>query len=156
MASARDVSFGEVATVEAVSVEIPRAYVTDVTAYNAYLPSTVPMELTAGQANLNAAINLTPTDAQGKITFRSKGLKTSMDEQLLSGVIDLDVEITGGTPKDMTFRVDGSSIGLREFRVEGDKDDFETPGWAAHIRVCLLYTSPSPRDGLLSRMPSSA
>ena len=23
-------------------------------------------------------------------------------------------------------------------------------------RSCLLYTSPSPRDGLLSRMPSSA
>ena len=27
---------------------------------------------------------------------------------------------------------------------------------AALIRACLLYTSPSPRDGLLSRMPSSA
>ena len=26
----------------------------------------------------------------------------------------------------------------------------------AHFRSCLLYTSPSPRDGLLSRMPSSA
>ena len=25
-----------------------------------------------------------------------------------------------------------------------------------HFKVCLLYTSPSPRDGLLSRMPSSA
>ena len=24
------------------------------------------------------------------------------------------------------------------------------------INICLLYTSPSPRDGLLSRMPSSA
>ena len=24
------------------------------------------------------------------------------------------------------------------------------------VRFCLLYTSPSPRDGLLSRMPSSA
>ena len=24
------------------------------------------------------------------------------------------------------------------------------------LRPCLLYTSPSPRDGLLSRMPSSA
>ena len=24
------------------------------------------------------------------------------------------------------------------------------------IKSCLLYTSPSPRDGLLSRMPSSA
>ena len=27
---------------------------------------------------------------------------------------------------------------------------------AADIKACLLYTSPSPRDGLLSRMPSSA
>ena len=26
----------------------------------------------------------------------------------------------------------------------------------AVCEVCLLYTSPSPRDGLLSRMPSSA
>ena len=26
----------------------------------------------------------------------------------------------------------------------------------ASARACLLYTSPSPRDGLLSRMPSSA
>ena len=26
----------------------------------------------------------------------------------------------------------------------------------AGTAVCLLYTSPSPRDGLLSRMPSSA
>ena len=25
-----------------------------------------------------------------------------------------------------------------------------------YYRFCLLYTSPSPRDGLLSRMPSSA
>ena len=25
-----------------------------------------------------------------------------------------------------------------------------------HFSACLLYTSPSPRDGLLSRMPSSA
>ena len=30
----------------------------------------------------------------------------------------------------------------------------DTP--TGQIQVCLLYTSPSPRDGLLSRMPSSA
>ena len=29
-------------------------------------------------------------------------------------------------------------------------------GVDANIADCLLYTSPSPRDGLLSRMPSSA
>ena len=28
--------------------------------------------------------------------------------------------------------------------------------WYLGINPCLLYTSPSPRDGLLSRMPSSA
>ena len=27
---------------------------------------------------------------------------------------------------------------------------------AGQLKICLLYTSPSPRDGLLSRMPSSA
>ena len=33
--------------------------------------------------------------------------------------------------------------------------DFEEAK-AGEFRYCLLYTSPSPRDGLLSRMPSSA
>ena len=28
--------------------------------------------------------------------------------------------------------------------------------WKGSEIICLLYTSPSPRDGLLSRMPSSA
>ena len=29
-------------------------------------------------------------------------------------------------------------------------------GFAMQLPHCLLYTSPSPRDGLLPRMPSSA
>ena len=35
----------------------------------------------------------------------------------------------------------------------------DVSGWRTDrlaTRGCLLYTSPSPRDGLLSRMPSSA
>ena len=38
----------------------------------------------------------------------------------------------------------GTSVKLNEFS-DGDP-----------VITCLLYTSPSPRDGLLSRMPSSA
>ena len=46
----------------------------------------------------------------------------------------------------------------------GVKDDwfsyFKDVDWVFHLAaladICLLYTSPSPRDGLLSRMPSSA
>ena len=40
---------------------------------------------------------------------------------------------------------------LKAFLVERYVDNMSTKDL-----VCLLYTSPSPRDGLLSRMPSSA
>ena len=44
------------------------------------------------------------------------------------------------------------------------KDDVDLIDWLLNgmpvpedlNNICLLYTSPSPRDGLLSRMPSSA
>ena len=44
---------------------------------------------------------------------------------------------------------------------EASGSDEEAPEWepfeeGVEYDVCLLYTSPSPRDGLLSRMPSSA
>ena len=41
----------------------------------------------------------------------------------------------------------------------GDEVIVPAPYWLAYSQMvcfCLLYTSPSPRDGLLSRMPSSA
>ena len=36
------------------------------------------------------------------------------------------------------------------------KKKYDFIGKRSLYRSCLLYTSPSPRDGLLSRMPSSA
>ena len=42
-----------------------------------------------------------------------------------------------------------SGLGKRNFRRE-----IRSLCWP--LKTCLLYTSPSPRDGLLSRMPSSA
>ena len=38
---------------------------------------------------------------------------------------------------------------------QGNWVEFILPEWFLYS-TCLLYTSPSPRDGLLSRMPSSA
>ena len=40
--------------------------------------------------------------------------------------------------------------------VEGHNDVAAVFRSTAEGETCLLYTSPSPRDGLLSRMPSSA
>ena len=48
--------------------------------------------------------------------------------------------------------------GLLTSAVAADKlEKRKSPkGAKTYIISCLLYTSPSPRDGLLSRMPSSA
>ena len=43
---------------------------------------------------------------------------------------------------------------LLELAAEAIEESGASP--ADPIHYCLLYTSPSPRDGLLSRMPSSA
>ena len=48
----------------------------------------------------------------------------------------------------------GASVSLwdrDEYLLKETSDALSSKG-----TVCLLYTSPSPRDGLLSRMPSSA
>ena len=52
------------------------------------------------------------------------------------------------------YAVDGLSESLsKEVAPLGIKVTIVAP---SGFRTCLLYTSPSPRDGLLSRMPSSA
>ena len=38
----------------------------------------------------------------------------------------------------------------------GYQEILTDPSYAKQIVTCLLYTSPSPRDATLSRMPSSA
>ena len=40
--------------------------------------------------------------------------------------------------------------------LEQEVEKLEIEQREAVAKICLLYTSPSPRDGLLSRMPSSA
>ena len=53
-----------------------------------------------------------------------------------------------------------NSLGLMYFEGRGvEQDNIKSLEWyskSCENGYCLLYTSPSPRDGLLSRMPSSA
>ena len=53
----------------------------------------------------------------------------------------------------IVFSVDRTS-GLRAWSYKGQQKLLSS--LRLQIESCLLYTSPSPRDGLLSRMPSSA
>ena len=86
-------------------------------------------------------------------------LVTKRDGEFLSKVIDFGVSkathgrVTGET--DLTKHA--FMIGTPEYMspeqtdTQGNDQDIRTD-----VYSCLLYTSPSPRDGLLSRMPSSA
>jgi len=69
--------------------------------------------------------------------------RMKMDEvSIASGLLHDTVEDTLAEPKDIEYLF-GSEVATI---VDG----------VTKISNCLLYTSPSPRDGLLSRMPSSA
>ena len=66
---------------------------------------------------------------------------------------ELERRMRTSLQEDMLYR-SGSGIG------EWGKMEIHEPPMSVNLRSrinhCLLYTSPSPRDGLLSRMPSSA
>ena len=53
----------------------------------------------------------------------------------------------------MLFHIPSSSLFASDELTGTIIDTLRGPGCSSD---CLLYTSPSPRDGLLSRMPSSA
>ena len=64
------------------------------------------------------------------------------DEDQKSGAFDIELEALILTPSMRAKKMPAQRISLTNTR---------------HLYwTCLLYTSPSPRDGLLSRMPSSA
>ena len=65
------------------------------------------------------------------------GIETSCDETAISLIEDNET----GIPKILSNIVSSQFDVHKEF---------------GGVVPCLLYTSPSPRDGLLSRMPSSA
>ena len=81
---------------------------------------------------------------------------TTVDDALLAVALGADSiglnfvsgsvrQIAAGRGRDIAARVPGETLTVGIFRNE-----------AKERVVCLLYTSPSPRDATLSRMPSSA
>ena len=78
----------------------------------------------------------------------SAGNVVASDTTNQQGVYSFD-DLPLGT---YTVQVDESTLpGGKRGNVAYDPD-----GGEDSVSTCLLYTSPSPRDGLLSRMPSSA
>ena len=89
--------------------------------------SGVDLELQVASAQVKTAVLLAGLHATGPTTLIEPGSSRDHTERMLAAA--------------------GADL-----RVEGNRVELKP----AQSPSCLLYTSPSPRDGLLSRMPSSA
>ena len=75
---------------------------------------------------------------------------STLDKAIVAGVAETT------KPAGQEVRVIVSGIVSTSGLDLGDQYYLSAASAGAIVKTCLLYTSPSPRDGLLSRMPSSA
>ena len=100
----------------------------------------------------NDAVVTTP-QIYSKIPFSKV---TKVDDRTVRYTIFIDEDSCNNLSRPGVSESSLNEIGL--FIKNPKADNIETSILAAYryFSNCLLYTSPSPRDGLLSRMPSSA
>ena len=87
----------------------------------------------------------------------------SLPDYLESSAKDFARQLTASTSTPInTGTFTGPQFVAGENQLQTDAINLATQGiggyqpYLTQAQTCLLYTSPSPRDGLLSRMPSSA
>ena len=89
-------------------------------------------------------------------------------EKVFKGELPDDIEINQDNPAnapsiEINTRADAPRLGVSNQATTPNSPTIPLPNFQPsnlpltdNPNTCLLYTSPSPRDGLLSRMPSSA
>ena len=84
------------------------------------------------------------------------GISTKLISAEIATKGGVEVQLVDGTNKKNLIEIfNDNKIGTLFYPVE--KPIGNKKSWLSHaIQTCLLYTSPSPRDGHQSRMPSSA
>ena len=100
-------------------------------------------------------ITVTFNDGETRTMKVEDGLYVATDRP------DPEGRILGSTPKQATAALEKQRKGPElqkeaSKRIGATKTKRKAPARPKAKVACLLYTSPSPRDGLLSRMPSSA
>jgi hypothetical protein len=114
-------------------LQIPAARVTDMSVYNLYLPENSPLRLLGGEADLVADIELEPKTARGYVKLKTDKLRSRLEEQEISGDVTLNINIAGGTPKNMAFDISGTTLLLDNVKVIGNQDTMAASDWNATV-----------------------
>ena len=83
------------------------------------------------------------------------GISVRMVSDLIIMDLESDSYFSPGSENILTFNISNYGNGADKVLLKLENFAFDWEYWFTH-EGCLLYTSPSPRDGLLARMPSSA
>ena len=100
-----------------------------------------------------------PNNSQASVPIPLAEVSESQQARLVTGDAELDRVLGGGVvPGSLVLLAGEPGVGkstlLLQLALQVNYPTLYVSG--EESLTCLLYTSPSPRDGLLSRMPSSA
>ena len=112
------------------------------------------MEVISPSADISGTLTLAPGDHVIRVRITNSGTTPATGTlELLEGNDFASQTAVLGSQKSISVPAGGSEVHLLEYTKTGG-----TSAVTASVSAsgCLLYTSPSPRDGLLSRKPSSA
>ena len=115
-------------------------------------------EITAWMTEIHAGCGHTMhriTNVEADVSGDEATSRSYVEALVLFAGNEAGVRAAGWYDDELVRTDDGWRIARRRFTTAIVQPVGGTPV-ADEVEACLLYTSPSPRDGLLSRMPSSA
>ena len=135
------------------------SYVVQLVVTDSHGAASTPANVTISTNNSPPVANAGPaqTVSQGALVTLNGSLSSDPNGDPITYAWSFTSKPTGSTATlsdstivNPTFTADQAGSYLLQLVVTDSHEAASTPA------TCLLYTSPSPRDGLLSRMPSSA
>jgi translocation and assembly module TamB len=133
-------------------IELPIAEVTDLAAYNAYLPQGSGLALLAGRASLTAELDLEGQHARGELSLQAFDASLRLGEQHLQGNLQLDARLREGDLETLTFDAAGTRLRLDNVSHEG-RDGRQERGWWAQLELeegQLTWQQPLSLDARLA------
>ena len=98
--------------------------------------------------------------ARRGIQLLSRARQISLDDlsdfDLVLTMDDANLAAVQGLAREAGNRATATVRPMLSYSQRFSETEVPDPYYGGEAGFCLLYTSPSPRDGLLSRMPSSA